>query len=112
VTDIEITTRPRRLSEVREDMRTLCHFAVPAAGNLRDLATHLSRELPTSMVGNGFTAEHAETKVAELVKEISLLAAAADDLAKHGHRALEQLDEIKKFRNRYFPNTDNDKIDV
>jgi hypothetical protein len=110
--DIEITTRPRRLSEVREDMRTLCHIAVPASGNLRDLATHLGRVLPDALEGNGFTYSNADTRAATLVKEINLMADAADELAKHGHRALEQLDEIKKFRNRYFPNTDNDKIDV
>jgi hypothetical protein len=110
--DIEITTRPRRLSEVREDMRTLCHIAVPASGNLRDLAKHLSRELPPTMEGDGFTHDAAEGRTAELVKEIGKLADATAEVAKYGQRVLDQLEGIRNSRARVNRGTSGDGIDI
>jgi hypothetical protein len=111
--DFTVTTKPRRLSEVREDIRTMCHIAVPATGDLRTMAKHLQTTLAAGLRSDGVLPTTADDRAEKVAALIEKLAEAQDEVAKRGQILLDELEDIRAMRNRRNRSgADTDRIDI
>jgi hypothetical protein len=101
--------KPHKLSDVRNDVRMLCHVSLPASSDLRTTAAHLADRLPPALRRDGVGPTHAGDLSDTLVRLLKSLADAHDEATKQGHLILEHLDEISRAaRTRQFqPSTLN-----
>lgn len=89
---------PRKLSDVRNDVRMFCHVSKPAAGDLRTAATHLAGRLPNALRRQGVREATAEEMARTLEQMLKNLAAAQDQVTRRGQLVLDYLDQISSKR--------------
>lgn len=93
--DVSVNPRPRKLSEIRNDVRLLCHVTLPASDDLRGAASHLAEHLPAALRKDGLGPGHATELSEKLISLLRDLADAQDEATKKAHLVLDHLDQIR-----------------
>jgi ABC-type transporter Mla subunit MlaD len=107
-----VNTRPRKLSTIRNDVRMICHTALPASGDLRSMATFVGDTLGAQLQTSAMSVSESERLVEELQGHLRNLAETLDATAAAGQRVIDALDNVRTSYNKHLQRSGNQSGDV